>query len=571
MANVRFLRGATEDALNKQKKVDGSIYIVQDTGTMYVDFDTERVRVGGNVQINEDIEVTDSTKMNALLAEAQVGVFYYIAKSNALIIKKVDSTTTSGYKWDQINSPTEIGTFTTSVSAAAGDANSVTVKSQVAAAGGTKTASYDIKPGSNVKINAADDGGSVTIGATDTYVNTKLSLTNNIINVENWTDGVDSNGDSLAAKTGSSGGSIAVTAQGAVASLTSNSSAIALDINAVHNSQLNFKDGTLYADIALRNNDNTSTIISTESGQVKFGVRYGQDQTNKTKSYPISYDTDDDSYLMDLNVYTVSEVDDKIAREFKTANAMTFKGTVSDQVKLPASQVSLGDTYVVSANADIYDSSNSLVQGSCRVGDMFIAGPTGTEDDVTGYLKTIVWQYIPSGDDKQYTAAATLSGSQIQFNQYLGGSFDSAIGTIKAGEKLGAATSGTTFTINHAQIAAPTSLTGTGDKEMSTGKSAYSADFVAVTGVKTDSYGHITELTSNKIGLRNSVNSAFNIVGTEATESSSAELSFGIKDSYESSVSDSLTLKSSDDSNIKFTVDNSNTKAVNIDLVWGSF
>ena len=113
-----------------------------------------------------------------------------------------------------------------------------------------------------------------------------------------------------------------------------------------------------------------------------------------------------------LDVYTTSEIDDKIAEVKAQANALTYRGVVSSDLPFGEDLVSIGDVWMAG--------SNDIAQGN-KVGDLFIAvGKNGATEEEDGFLaaSNIAWDLVPSGNDldSQYDLlfAETLDGAVIQ-------------------------------------------------------------------------------------------------------------------------------------------------------------
>lgn len=105
-------------------------------------------------------------------------------------------------------------------------------------------------------------------------------------------------------------------------------------------------------------------------------------------------------------------------------NALIFKGTVGDSIdnKLPTNNVQAGWTYRV---VDSYTVNNVL---TATDGDLLIA--TGEEDETTGYLTSINWEYIPSGDDIDTKYTIITSNNQILLRETSGSNLDVAKVTL---------------------------------------------------------------------------------------------------------------------------------------------
>lgn len=87
------------------------------------------------------------------------------------------------------------------------------------------------------------------------------------------------------------------------------------------------------------------------------------------------------------------EIEDIIEDKLLGLDPMRYKGTVNTTTKLPTSNISVGDTYMVS-EMGVYGESEQLAV----IGDLFIA--VGAENPETGYIDGIVtWTHVPSGNE----------------------------------------------------------------------------------------------------------------------------------------------------------------------------
>lgn len=95
--------------------------------------------------------------------------------------------------------------------------------------------------------------------------------------------------------------------------------------------------------------------------------------------------------VADLNVYTITETDNKIADALKAANAMVIRGQVNATNALPTTNVQAGDTYIVTENGIAFD------HQKLEVGDLLVA----KADKATG-VGDKDWYYVPAGNDIAY-------------------------------------------------------------------------------------------------------------------------------------------------------------------------
>lgn len=96
--------------------------------------------------------------------------------------------------------------------------------------------------------------------------------------------------------------------------------------------------------------------------------------------------------VADLDVYTITETDNKITDALKTANAMVIRGEVNTTKALPTTNVQAGDTYIVTEDGVAFGESQKL-----EIGDLLVA----KADKATG-VGTSDWYYVPAGNDIAY-------------------------------------------------------------------------------------------------------------------------------------------------------------------------
>lgn len=93
------------------------------------------------------------------------------------------------------------------------------------------------------------------------------------------------------------------------------------------------------------------------------------------------------------SIPTENDIKEIVKDELLGLDPMRYKGTVNGTTKLPSSNVSVGDTYMVSETG-IYGEAEQIAV----IGDLFIA--VGAENSETGYIDgEITWTHIPSGNE----------------------------------------------------------------------------------------------------------------------------------------------------------------------------
>lgn len=96
--------------------------------------------------------------------------------------------------------------------------------------------------------------------------------------------------------------------------------------------------------------------------------------------------------VADLDVYTITETDNKITNALKAANAMVIRGEVNSTKALPTTNVQAGDTYIVTEDGVAFGKGQNL-----EVGDLLVA----KADKATG-VGDSDWYYVPAGNDIAY-------------------------------------------------------------------------------------------------------------------------------------------------------------------------
>lgn len=220
-------------------------------------------------------------------------------------------------------------------------------------------------------------------------------------------------------------------------------------------------------------NDNDSTIVSKSIQPI---IKLSKNATEDTSGYTFQGDIANDEILtVTLPVYTKSEVDQEIQNKLEAANAMTFMGSVSISADshykagehgniLPTESVKIGDTYkVVEAGSYYLNKDKSAGAQSANIGDLFIAtSSTGLEEGKTTSDQPIIdpshvlWVYIPSGDETQYTLHYYQRPDSENGVISLGvNKSDSAYGVIRGDNKwisIGEGSGETTAIINHKDV-----------------------------------------------------------------------------------------------------------------------
>lgn len=543
-AKLRFLRGL--EANLPAAMTDGYVYVTTDTRAMYVDYKgtdgaLARIRIG-------DVLTVANVAALPTIANAKDGVLYYCLAENILC---TPYGVGAARDWKQINKQKTlsetIGTMTFTAATATDGAN-MTIK--MTSGGETKAASLGVVGGTNVKVGVAAD--KVTIGAKDTTVTGAISVGAReaggaVITLTNTTGGTAADGTALSGS--ATGGTIGIVGTGAKVSQADNVITVNGKVTVANAFAENgaFTTKVTHAD----NSTATSTAITPK-------VKYG---TNGAKEAVFASGT------ATLDVYSKGEVDDAILAKLKAANAMTFKGTMGATgatVKQLPDTASLGDTYIVIDKGSYsYKAvgATAATSQSCRIGDMFIAGPG--DEGADGLLKTLVWTYVPAGDDDLPIASATATTSNIIFKSTLGNQ-TSTVGTVAVGNGMKATAAGTTFTIAHGDVTTDAPTTGTAVAQT---PGAAKTTYTAITGVTIEN-GHVTGYKTTELTVVDTALASASLT-TAAVANGGATVTLNVKDTANNSKGNAITVKASGNSAAYVSVDES--KAIVIDTVWGTF
>lgn len=461
MAQVMFKKGLST-ALPKTGLVEGAFYLTTDTDKLYICND------GNTLSLLNQV-VHNYPNINALpaIADAAVGEFYYCVAENVLATKKATADTS----WTQINADTDTKVSeVTTTTAVASDIATVTTKVKSATKAGVSagelTGSFKIKGAGDNTITREADGTIVITGKNDNATYTlgtaeggKIALKGAGTGATNTEITVKGAGD--IAITSDAAGNLTVdgtTLKEAISTATQN-----VTITSVKNEFA--ADGKFTTEVATAAGSKKAPAVTPI---IKLG-------TNATE-YKF------ESGTATLPVYTKTEVDTKIDTYFKAADAMVYKGTVSDTVALPTDNVQCGWTFKV-AKAGTYAGT------VCKVGDLIIAKvDAATATDAT-------WDVVPSGDEQVITGAVSNTGITISDGAGVLAGITLANGdcTTVAGTTSGKVT---TIKVNHNEVTGTLAAGSTVDV---TQAAKGTADFSAITGITRDAYGHVTGTTVKKL------------------------------------------------------------------------
>lgn len=548
MANVQFLRGNHADL--PKTAIDGVFYLTTDTNRLYVGNGTNMVELNKSITTAASVSALPKTGV-------EDGQFYYAELENILCIYNAKSST-----WIQINKDSYLDekkeTTDTSFKYTSIANGVVTLKTvdtgdheivhtftidatgdltaETDSTNNKITLSYTTPPvslvsesvddGAKITVNQGTDKenkdipvGNFTVKGDGTYITSEYA--NNVLTLS----GTDMYVDSISSKAEEEGFSISI---------------------ADGESDTHEEDMTTTINPVITVKDSTGSAIAN-------GVKF----INGTAT---------------VDTYSTQTIKDLISEAKKGFNAMEYKGAIENEAKLNeiinSNTVSVGDTYKVTTD---FSTSNGK---EYKTGDLVIF--SGTENEKSGYITSdLTWDIIPSGNEFIYVGEHQASDNSHTVNLY--GSLDGVIPdddenkalslTLNGGNKITINTTDTSkVTINHADYEDLKISEGDDIAADATGK----AEITAVTGVTRDEYGHITEITTQKMTVQDTHNGLDSFTQTFTAANNLATLTSTVADTDATSKSDSVYLTSSNLTIAQGTGTNS-TKTVSINLEWGTF
>ena len=586
MANVKFLKGTQSNFNNLSTFTDGAFYLTTDTDRLYFAQSSTEC-----VPLNQFIRTVTWDQFNALTTtQVAKGDYYYVPEKNILAVCKDNNATLT---WTQLNPDSNDNTtfneinFESSVTD-----NTVTITEKLKeynAITATQTnnaivGNLKLKGTNGIALTTENTDKSTTITVEgDTY-----SLSADMNDARQYEAGkayhvgdiIVINGQYQRCKTEVSAdqNKSAAAIIGSFEELNAGVSLVSA--NGQKSSTFGFKAGD---NVTIGQTDGQITVSATDTTLKENGLNISN---NATQGFDIKVSDTSNTVVggtldpiinvgssgsssvhfvngeANLPVYTTSEIDSK----FKGLNGMTYKGTVGAGTvqDLPTSNVSSGDTYMVSKDTTV----NAQ---AVKKGDLFIA--TGTEG-VDGYIPSsgITWTHVPSGDDNYqnstYEGIATPGSNKWGIKEVSGssvGDIQLVAGTnMSISSKLGGAdediTASMITTINHGSVGAASVTDATvNDTSDTTPKST----ITAVTGIGRDSNGHVASVTTKQFNIQDTTYTfgaevKDNKILTKLTDSSntSQAVKYGV-------TSSSL--------NVTTTAAATNDVTVNVELEWGQF
>ena len=510
---VKFLRGL--QAQLPTSGHEGSFYLTTDTDRLYVG-----KQDGTLALLNQSINIVTNTTDLPKAGAASLNDFYYVTNGNIFAFY-------NGSDWVQIN-PDK---FYTLVESAAALTTSVTngvatVGFSIAdTAGKAVSGNFKIKSGSdNVSITKDGDAISIAVAAPDTV---DFSIATKQENADNTATIVLNKqiGSQAAAEDSS------ITLKG--------NSFVTVDSDA---------NGVTIAAV-----DQTVTSVGNafnDKGEFRTVIAQNGKEVASAAITPIVKIGSNDEEIKflngeaDLAVYTMTEIDNKLALLETKANAMSYRGTIAKYEELASKTPENGDVYMLS-DAD----------GNYEQGDLFIY------NDVTK-----VWDYVPAGNDLDTTYTFTAIGNGA--NRLTVSSLGSEVGSIAvvSGQKINAVgqaldANNLKVTIDHAEITT-TQADGTDQTQAAQGE----LTFDVVDAVEADGYGHVTKVTTKSVKVVDTHNKLSEVAVSAAATNNVATVTTAV--SMLDGESDAAAVKLSSET-LAVTAPSADT--VKVELVWETF
>lgn len=522
--------------------VEGIFYLTTDTNRLYIGRKDSSDQKVYPVPVNQGIlSVTDFSALESIAG--QPGEFYYLEKDNILCIR-------SGDEWVQINADTTLASNTQNTTVTKTDGN-VTVTSTVSdTIGNSSVGHFSFVKGDNITLDS--NGNQITIAAKDT-THTLSASTGATIVLSNDLDPSDINTIAFEAAATTNGSKY-----GSLSSETSGS---------------NIK----YTLDVLRQAPTGVALTSEESG-FKISITNPIDESIDDTIDPIiSYGASPTQAKFEkgtatLNVYTKDETDNAISNALTAADAMTFKGVLTEDNIPTEGTADAGDTYKVGEEGTYFS------HPDCKIGDLLIAAK-----DNASYEAKADWYYVPSGDDQ--TIASNVSGGNTPSISISDQTGDLGKMTLSAGTDI--VVNGTTQTtedgktpsavlveISHTPYSSVSNTASGNTQEVrsAAGHSEDSETFTAITEIENNN-GHVTGIKTSAITIHDTHNQITSVNEKAEDIKNDSQKIIGISIAPEITTLDAediavtkLDIKT-DTLELK-TVD---ANEVTINLVWGTF
>lgn len=487
---INFKRGtlaalqSLNTAANRANIEEGTFYLTLEEGNDAPE--SARLFIGRNiggtkkiVPVNQGIvTVADRTALSSLSGSFQPGDFAYITDGNILAVR-------SGNAWIQINQATDtyLDTFSTSVTGNDGDTKTIQTSGSYNSGGVGPSTSFTITGGDGVTLSST--GTDLTIDV-DGY-----ELSADAVDTTNNTATIKLQSDSDAAASPSATDSGTVTLKGGANVTLSNDANdnIVITSKDIHLSTAAFANQSQGFQLSLNETEGVAKTATVDPVISYISNVNGSTETTTSVHFANGTAT--------LPVYSKEVIDKKL----QGINALVYRGTVgtggsASQVGVDGvTSASIGDTFMSNSDFNLVAADSATgAQIAVKKGDLLIA--TGTEDPTTGLITgDIKFDVVPSGNDHDttYTFTDNSGAFGIKLHPDQGvdvGEFKLAEGTsglIDLTDNWDSTNKVKTVTVEHATVTR-TDPTATTDAQTATNSKV----ITHVTGVTTDSYGHVT-------------------------------------------------------------------------------
>lgn len=256
--------------------------------------------------------------------------------------------------------------------------------------------------------------------------------------------------------------------------------------------------GVKQSEIQLANDRIKSATLNNGSLDIQMAYANGKNSnlisTGDVFYYTIGKNNIPVGANLDELYYTKSEID----ADRQALNALSLEGEIAEGQQLPEISVKKGYTYIITSSHEIKvgeDETGKEKYINAKVGDLFIASG---EENAEGYLETITWIYVPSGDETVYTYTLTSNSTDgIVLTRNDGPTNKIAISNddVVIVDSTNNELSFSHVKTNPALITKPGSETIDNTNE--------DASFNAITGITVNDYGHVEEITTTNFSLPN--------------------------------------------------------------------
>lgn len=567
---IKFKRGSLANlqslntAANRDQIEIGAFYLTIDEGTNAPE--SARLFIGREVDgvkkvvpVNQGIikvDTVEALENNSVAGNFQTGDFAYVESGNILAVRQQN-------RWVQINNVTDhylnsLGLAVTT----SGDGVSVTTTGTVNGVG-TPSDSFTMVGAGGISVTGS--GKAVTITG-DEYELAAGNVSNNAVTIGLSSDNNPNNG------------------------------AGSFDLEGGTNITLS-KDGD---SIIITGTDHKASTVTGSNETQGFGIVVGNTDTTSTTKGTIdpliSYLTSEDGQSTNtvhfangtaaLPVYSKDVIDSLM----RGLNAMTYRGTVGATGSFAQSasaiggsglEVSVGDTFLLQGNKDTtytvtIKSGETTTTATAYGGDLLVANSIGTPaEDANGHISTsnLYFDVVPSGDEKDttYTLASITNG--LQLNASTGGAVGSLVVNGSSADKIAVVESGTTakvLTVKHAEITTTTAAESTNPTIVQ--QDGNSQEFDVVTSLTDDGYGHITNVNTRTITVKDTNATLNSVVDTVAAANNVATVTTAVNMTKSSGtgMTQSGSFKLGSD-NLTISRDATDTSKVMANFVWESF